>query len=117
MEFSQNSSWKPNKSGVIQGSVLGPQMFLIWINDLPVNLRYICKTFADSTSLFTKIFEKHALRFALNDDLEMTNNWAFQWKSQLNQDPSQAHKVYSSRKANNLNSLDHTLNNSKVASS
>ena len=62
-EFSQTSSWKLIISGVLQGCVLGLSRFLIWINDLPVDLRYICKTFADSTflfSFFSKIFEKHA---------------------------------------------------------
>ena len=45
------------------------------INDLPVNIRYICKTFAGSTSRFSKIFEKHASLFALNEDIEMIINW------------------------------------------
>ena len=54
----QTSSWELVKSGVPQGSVLGPLFFFIYINDLPDNLESNCKIFADDTSLFYKIFDK-----------------------------------------------------------
>ena len=44
-------------SGVSQGSVLGPLLFLIFINDLPDGITSICKIFADDTSLFSKLCE------------------------------------------------------------
>ena len=62
------------------GSVLGPLLFLIYINDLSDNLKSNCKIFADDTSLFYKVFDKHVSRATLNKDLELINNWAFQWK-------------------------------------
>ena len=49
----QTSEWRKIKSGVPQGSVLEPLLFLIYINDLPDGITSICKTFADDTSLFT----------------------------------------------------------------
>ena len=82
----QTSSWELVKSGVPQGSVLGPLLFLIYINDLPDNLKSNCKIFADDTSLFYKVFDKHVSCATLNKDLELINNWAFQWKMQFNPD-------------------------------
>ena len=52
----QISSWEMIKSGVPQGSVLGPPFFLIYINNLPDNIQSTCKIFADNTSLFSHVF-------------------------------------------------------------
>ena len=52
----QISSWELIKSGVPQGSVLSPLLFLIYINDLPDNIQSTCKMFADETSLFSHFF-------------------------------------------------------------
>ena len=60
--------------GSPKGSVLGPLLFLIYINCPPDNLESNCKIFADDTSLFSKVFDKYVSRGTLNKDLELINN-------------------------------------------
>ena len=57
-------------SGVPKGSVLGPLLFLIHINDAPDEINSLCKIFADDTSLFSKVYDIHKSASKLNDDLE-----------------------------------------------
>ena len=54
----QSSIWELIKSGVPQGSVLSPLMFLIYINDLPDNIQSTCNIFVDDSSLFSHVFNK-----------------------------------------------------------
>ena len=76
----QTSTWELVKSGVPQGSVLGPLMFLIYINDLPDNIQSTCKIFADDTSLFPHVFNKDTSQDELNNDLQKVSDWAFSGK-------------------------------------
>ena len=112
------SSWELVKSEVPQGSVLGPLFFLIYIRELPDNRESNCKIFADDTSLFYNVFDKHVSRATLSKDLELIINWAFQWKIQFNPNRNkQAQELYFPKKPSNQKSLDLTFNKSNVASS
>ena len=82
----QTSSWKNILAGVPQGSVLGPILFLIYINDLPDGIKSICKILADDTSLFSKVKGKNCSTVEFNSDLKIISNWAFQWKMLFNPD-------------------------------
>ena len=64
------------------------------------------------------MFDKYVSRATLNKDLELVNNWDFQWKMQFNPDQNkQAQELYFSKKDGNQKSLDLTFNRSNVASS
>ena len=50
----KSSNWDIVSAGVPQGSVLGPLLFLIYINDIVHNVKCDIKLFADDTSLFIR---------------------------------------------------------------
>ena len=82
------SDYAPIKAGVPQGSVLGPLLFLIYINDLELNIKSNVKVFADDTMLFSIVRTPHLTATELNNDLDLINRWAYQWKMSFNPDPT-----------------------------
>ena len=76
------------ESGVPQGSVLSPLLFLIYINDLEKNIKSNVKFSADDTMLFSIVHDPLLSANELNRDLNIINQWAYQWKMEFNPDPS-----------------------------
>ena len=90
----KSSDWKRIRARVPQGSVLGPLLFLIYINDLDDNIMSDVKLFADDTSVFNVVFDTDIFAELLNQDLRALQNWAYQWKMSFNPDPTkQAEQV------------------------
>ena len=48
-------SWTDVKSGIPQGSVLGPILFVVFINDMPNNVLSTCKMFADDAKVYREV--------------------------------------------------------------
>ena len=93
------SDWAAIQSGVPQGSVLGPLLFLIFINDLKAGIISQIKFFADDTSLYSVVRDPVKSAWELNHDLEVINDWAKQWKMSFNPDPTKpAEEILFSRK-------------------
>ena len=75
-------------AGVPQGSVLGPLLFLIYINDFEYNLKSKVNFFADDTMLYSIVLSPNVSAANLNHDLNLVNSWAYQWKMSFNPDPT-----------------------------
>ena len=98
----KNSKWAPILSGVPQGSVLGPLLFLVFVNDLENDIKCNIKFFADDTSLFSTVFNPFKSASDLNSDLSTISKWARQWKMSFNPDPTKPAEeiIFSCKKVN-----------------
>ena len=79
----QASDPVPVLSGVPQGSVLGPVLFLIFINDLPDNIRSSVRLFADDCVLYRNIKSTIDCQI-LQDDLNSLSQWETDWQMKIN---------------------------------
>ena len=82
------SSWRDVQAGVPQGSVLGPLLFLIYINDITQNMKCDARIFADDTSIFKIVENPTKASQDLGHDLNLVQVWAHQWKMSFNPDPT-----------------------------
>lgn len=78
-----NSSLVPVDSGVPQGSVLGPLLFLIYINDLPTNVSSKICLFADDCVLYRKVTDTADISL-IQEDLNNITKWCRLWRMELN---------------------------------
>ena len=80
------SDWRSINAGVPQGSVLGPLLVLVYINDLTDNISSEMRLFVDDSSLFTRVEEVNETHEKLINDLQTVTDWAYQWKMVFNPD-------------------------------
>ena len=71
------SVWKEIWSGVPQGSVLGPLLFVVYINDLPECLSNKCKMYADDSKVFAEVNlnGQSNLQMDINSIVKWCKNW------------------------------------------
>ena len=80
----KKSTYRDVSSGVPQGSVLGPLLFLIYINDIVKDIESTIKLFADDTSIYLNLDDPERRTLILNNDLARITNWAKTWKVDFN---------------------------------
>lgn len=81
------SSLSDVTSGIPQGSVLGPVLFLIYINDLPEVVQSIIKLFADDTKMYSVVNKPEQAVIMQNDILNLIK-WSDDWLLKFNNDKS-----------------------------
>jgi hypothetical protein len=79
------SGWKDVTSGVPQGSILGPVLFLLYVNDLPDCVASTAKLFADDTKLYRIIRDEKDCQ-SLQDDMNALAAWSRIWLLRFNAD-------------------------------
>ena len=78
------SKWAKVASGVPQGSVLGPVLFIIFINDMPNQINSFISLFADDTKVYGKSTSQNQ-KSVIQDDLSKLQAWSDTWKLQFNE--------------------------------
>ena len=77
------SDWINVKSGVPQGSVLGPLLFLLYVNNIPDTISCSLKLFADDVKIYSTI--QHSSDIAhLQHNIDLLNCWSQKWQLYLN---------------------------------
>jgi hypothetical protein len=81
----KTSGWLPVTSGVPQGSILGPLMFLLYINDLPdvISEDTLCGIFADDTKIARHIQNEEDKQH-LQRDIDALKRWGDSWGLSFN---------------------------------
>ena len=78
-----SSRWLKVKSGVPQGSVLGPILFLIYVNDMDDGITCKISKFADDTKIASRVTTTHE-KESLQSDLDRLVSWADEWQMKFN---------------------------------
>ena len=110
-----NSSILLVLSAVPQGSILGPLLFLLFINDLPQYLLHsIPLLFADDTKMPVPLYHL-LLTSTLQSDLNKLSNWSSEWKLLFNESKCSL-LSFSSNNCSSSNLFPYYINNCKITS-
>ena len=108
----ESSDWVEVEAGVSQGSILGPLLFLLYINDIVKCIGCSIRLFADDTSLYIIVERPDQAARLLNADLQTISNWAVDWLVEFNAKKTMAMTI--SRKRNPVPQPPLFLNNTLI---
>jgi Reverse transcriptase (RNA-dependent DNA polymerase)/Endonuclease-reverse transcriptase len=91
------SDFKEIRTGVPQGSVLGPVLYTIYTADLPESANTTTATYADDTAILSANGEPDKTSQTLQQAMETIQKWLKRWKIDVNTDKS-VHVVFTLRK-------------------
>ncbi len=94
------SEWGHINAGVPQGSVLGPLLFLVYINDLIQHVNCGIKLFADDTVIYEIVSDHQVSARVLNENLRNIQLWADQWLVNFNHSKTKQMNVSLSKSIN-----------------
>ena len=107
-----SSSWTSVGAGVPQGSILGPLLFLLYINDIVEDINSSIRLFADDTSLYIIVDNPIQAAEQLNSDLQKIHRWAT--KRLVSFNPEKSESILLSRKYNKPFHPPLTMNQNQI---
>ena len=103
-----NKGWNDVTSGVPQGSILGPLLFIIFINDIDCKIISALSKFADDTKVFRTVGNVERA-FTLQEDLHSLYKWSTDWQLLFNKDKCKCLHV-----GNNNPQYDYFIGNERI---
>ena len=97
------SKFNEIKSGVPQGSVLGPILFLLYINDLPLHVKHSqIALFADDTTIHGSSKSLESIEENMQKDLDNINKWCDESKMKINENKTNCMLLGTNQRLANL---------------
>ena len=104
------SSWIEAISGIPQGSVLGPILFVVFINDMPEVVKNSCKLFADDAKLYRSV-KTEMDNASLQDDITSMVAWSEKWQLPFNESKCKCLHIGKETTASSYHMNSHLLEN------
>lgn len=112
------SCWNDVRRGVPQGSILGPLLFILYVNDLPNNIHYCrVRQYADDTTLSCMCSDVSDLEKGLTDDVERVARWIEANKLRLNVTKTNLLLTSRKRRVRELEQVKVKVNNQELVRS